>query len=1026
MVWFYLDMKYIILSLAFFVISVPTLAVAASMAKNTLKVVFERAGLPRKIELSPQLKSKIEGIMLGVGLGKMGEELLQTGNLQEIIWQLWETGAEQQSEELTLLLRDTLENAEIVDMEGIGIGRTGAQLVKFANGLRGVFKTASTDYDEFIREVMVYHFDRIIGTHVFPLTTLRVIDGEEGSIQLYIENSMSEFDRRLKATGTHHDETDFTAVESPNVKTLRLLTLSSDQINLQNYLFPFAGRIVAIDGSRAFSGGEDAVKEVARHLRMNPDMYNLDPTFVSQLAGVSSTLTGYEFERYVNISSSKYRKEFRHIDFVRRSVDEYVVTAQTTDPQSPERLRVAMQHRDFDNARALLDNGLSGDIALENALASHDVRAAEWLLEQGYQHNPERMVIHLESAIENENWQFVDWVLLEKELEYTHELRNIEDYLYTAWERKNAMSIFKWWVGKEGHSNRNFGKILSKVLDNKNFKIAMFILANVNQYGDQYDHGLYMYCVANVLAAAMKEKKYKITKQLANDVKQNLGNKADFFQAGHYWHLKEKENYKDIIGWVFDNGFFKDSSFYDMVDVAIFLEEHGKNDQIAHVRFLLRKYFATNNPGEITERLLESDEYDIIAKYWFKKAGKRHEILAHIVKTENYRKFSSDLEEDYSGLYFEVRKALKFSLAKEDFVAVYSLFKDNERYLIDALKEAKSWKFMVWLLENKDVSSLMSEVVWGWNGWNGTFENDFKVINWVLENIDAEKTKKLAESLALDSNFSEFFKDLQNRIKQDLYYYLLSDKPARIPEKYKLVLNFLLMIKAIKGGAEVSISEFESMMLNEIKLETRRVSKDTLNPNSKYRALDIVIGGGDLQDAESLLKTKYMYGTALTIALTNKKYFTSVEWLVSLHRHRHRSGVLIDILKETKSWEFLGWLPVNGQVDGIMYAALRENDFELVNWILENIDTEKTKKLAETLKDDDENILASSLHSLRERVELDLRTIFITVSGEHNNIERILERYRSLLSFLFENTNSMGESIDKFAEMILLEVTTSE
>ena len=69
----------------------------------------------------------------------LGGELLRVGNLQEIIWQLQETGAKQQSEELTLLLQDTLENAEIDDRDRIGVGRSGAELVTFANGIRGVF-----------------------------------------------------------------------------------------------------------------------------------------------------------------------------------------------------------------------------------------------------------------------------------------------------------------------------------------------------------------------------------------------------------------------------------------------------------------------------------------------------------------------------------------------------------------------------------------------------------------------------------------------------------------------------------------------------------------------------------------------------------------------------------------------------------------------------------------------------------------------------------------------------------------------
>lgn len=155
---FYNHIKSIITVLIFCATSAPVLATAFSGARtagHSVRSVLEGAGLSRKIELSSQIKSEIERIMSGAGLGEVGEELLRLGNLQEIIWQLQEMGAEQQSEDLTLLVRDMLENAEIIDMEDIGVGVSGAQLIKFANGLRGVFKTTSSGDDEFIREEMV-------------------------------------------------------------------------------------------------------------------------------------------------------------------------------------------------------------------------------------------------------------------------------------------------------------------------------------------------------------------------------------------------------------------------------------------------------------------------------------------------------------------------------------------------------------------------------------------------------------------------------------------------------------------------------------------------------------------------------------------------------------------------------------------------------------------------------------------------------------------------------------------------------
>lgn len=619
-------MKYILLlSLAFFVISAATPVVGDPARVALLESLFNR-GLPKKIEFSQQLKSQVEGIMRGAGLGEMGAMWLQTGNLQEIIWQLREAGAEQQSEELTLLLQDTLENALIVKTENIGVGRTGAQLVEFANGLRGVFKTANDDTDKYIREVMVYNFDRLIGTNVFPLTTLRVINGMEGSMQLFMENSASLSNMLINPL-------DGAVPGISNAKTLKLLTLDSDTISPENYMFTTAGRIVAIDGSRAFGGGKDAVKKIATHLLERHYAYNLDPNFVARLKQAKNSLM-----------SSDYWKEFKDINFVKKAIDEYVATAPTVDHKSFERLRTVLQHGEFDTARDLLDNGLIGDqAALDNALASHDTRVAEWLLQQGYQHDPTQLAIQLNSAIENANWEFVDWVLLEKKLDFyvdrtatPYFKRNIEDYLHIAWQRDNFEDIFKW--ASDYISNFKSTGIQFMIIDNlkkKYFKNAMFILSVFNEdihkekFSVEVRKEQYKELAVDILVEALKEKNTKIIKQLANDVGQALGSEVDFFLENRYIRgsmrsrLPEKSSklvyvlfgyetrtvYYKAVEWVLDNGFFTDESFFNMVNEAI------EDGNVTEVRFLLRKYFATTSPIKITEGLLEKGKDDI-AKHW--------------------------------------------------------------------------------------------------------------------------------------------------------------------------------------------------------------------------------------------------------------------------------------------------------------------------------------------------------------------------------------------------------------------------
>ena len=44
-----------------------------------------------------------------------------------------------------------------------------------------------------------------------------------------------------------------TPSSSPEINTLRLLSLDSDYANTSNYLFPYFGRQVAIDGERGYT-----------------------------------------------------------------------------------------------------------------------------------------------------------------------------------------------------------------------------------------------------------------------------------------------------------------------------------------------------------------------------------------------------------------------------------------------------------------------------------------------------------------------------------------------------------------------------------------------------------------------------------------------------------------------------------------------------------------------------------------------------------------------------------------------------
>lgn len=232
-------------------------------------------------------------------LGDELEKLLAVSNLPEIVWRLQEEEATDRAAELRALLQHRLEHSAVRDMRDISAGTTGARLVELEDGLRAVFKVTNNAEDLFWREVLLYRFDNLIGTNVVPMTTTRTIAGEEGSLQLFVENSLPATDilaAKLTQLGLGYDflknailntyqplSSALTPPISPAVKTLRLLSLEVGPNNPGNYLLPHRGRQIAIDGGRAFSADADQVEESIRHLRKHPQIYQLDSHIVANM-----------------------------------------------------------------------------------------------------------------------------------------------------------------------------------------------------------------------------------------------------------------------------------------------------------------------------------------------------------------------------------------------------------------------------------------------------------------------------------------------------------------------------------------------------------------------------------------------------------------------------------------------------------------------------------------------------------------------------------------------------------------------
>lgn len=192
---------------------------------------------------APDLIQRIKDLTSDTAIAAEVDTLVKAGNLQEIIWRLHDEGRLDAAVQLEKIINDKLATDKIIGISKIERGRQGAQLVEFASGLRGVYK------DDGSRELALYRFDQLIGTNVFPVTTVRTIDSKQGSIQLLIENAPSAGDIYAFREASDDERALFYSKE---INTLRLLAHDLDR-NVHNFLYPYRGRAIAIDGGRAFT-----------------------------------------------------------------------------------------------------------------------------------------------------------------------------------------------------------------------------------------------------------------------------------------------------------------------------------------------------------------------------------------------------------------------------------------------------------------------------------------------------------------------------------------------------------------------------------------------------------------------------------------------------------------------------------------------------------------------------------------------------------------------------------------------------
>jgi hypothetical protein len=162
-----------------------------------------------------------------------------------------------------------LRTAAVVQRKALGIGITHSEQYTLSDGTqthKAVWKTIDefkrgvssfegggvyVDFaDSWKHEVAAYELDKLIGLDLVPPTVERKFGGKTGSLQMWVEEAMTEADRK-------QGKIDPPDVEAWNeqmykVRLLHQLTYNTDAANITNVLIDPAFRVYAIDSSRAF------------------------------------------------------------------------------------------------------------------------------------------------------------------------------------------------------------------------------------------------------------------------------------------------------------------------------------------------------------------------------------------------------------------------------------------------------------------------------------------------------------------------------------------------------------------------------------------------------------------------------------------------------------------------------------------------------------------------------------------------------------------------------------------------------
>jgi len=196
---------------------------------------------------------------------------LPIGKLDPLAAEVWSDGD----------LESFLAQAEVVASRDLGRGSTRPRLLEMeqeGKKRRGIFKTVSIDgelgpespADRYEHEVAAYLVDRKLELGLVPVCVLRELDGEQGSLQAWVEDAVDQ--ESATVYELEFFERDWVKARIAEGVVFDALIGNSDR-GADDILCPVAGdKLFLVDHSKAFSTSKDIGWEAERTVSIEPSL----------------------------------------------------------------------------------------------------------------------------------------------------------------------------------------------------------------------------------------------------------------------------------------------------------------------------------------------------------------------------------------------------------------------------------------------------------------------------------------------------------------------------------------------------------------------------------------------------------------------------------------------------------------------------------------------------------------------------------------------------------------------------------